>query len=95
MRTYHTPGGYQPHAKNSLFYFFSYTKVGLFISFSGCLGLLADVWGFWRVFAGPCQPTCALGLDMSIRRGLGYSGLALGCEGCEGGRKAVKVGVRL
>ena len=44
MRTYHTPGGYQPHAKDLMFYFDSYTKVGLFISFSGCLGLLA----------GPC-----------------------------------------
>ena len=29
-----------------MFYFVSYTKVGLFISFSGCLGLLAGVAGF-------------------------------------------------
>ena len=62
MRTPHTPGGYHPHAKDSLFYFLSYTKVGLFISFSGCLGLLAGVCRFWRVFAdfgGPLLvPTC-------------------------------------
>ena len=35
MRTPHTPGGYQPHAKGLFFYFVSYKKVGLFISFSG------------------------------------------------------------
>ena len=39
MRTYHTPGGYQPHAKDLLSYFVSFTKVGVFISFSGCLGV--------------------------------------------------------
>ena len=33
MRTHHSPGGYQPHAKDLLFYLVSYTKVGLFISF--------------------------------------------------------------
>ena len=34
MRTHHTPGGYQPHAKDLLIYLVSYTKVGLFISLS-------------------------------------------------------------
>ena len=34
MRTPHTPGGYQPHAKDLLIYFVSYTKVGVFISFT-------------------------------------------------------------
>ena len=33
------------------------------------------------MLAGPCQSPRALGSDMSIRRGLGYSGRALGCEG--------------
>ena len=40
MRTHHTPRGYHPQAKDLMFYFISYTKVGVFISFSGCLGLL-------------------------------------------------------
>ena len=70
MRTHHTPGGYHPHAKDLMFYFVSYTKVGLFISFSRCLGVLAGVCRFWRVFGGvggPLSlPTC-FGLDMSIR----------------------------
>ena len=61
MRTHHTPGEYQSHAKDSFFYFGSYTKVGLFIS-SG------SVEGGWRAFI-----TC-FGLDMSIRRGLGFMG---------------------
>ena len=43
-------------------YFLLYTKVGLFISFSGCLGLLAGVCRFWRVFGGvggpSSLPTC-------------------------------------
>ena len=43
-------------------YILLYTKVGLFISFSGCLGLLAGVCRFWRVFGGvggPLSlPTC-------------------------------------
>ena len=64
MQTYHTPGGYHPHAKDLLFYFLSYTKVGLFISFSGCLGLLAGVCRFWRVFAG-------FGLFQGVLRGVG------------------------
>ena len=36
MRTHHTPGEYQSHAKDLLFYLVSYTKVGLLISFRGC-----------------------------------------------------------
>ena len=40
MRTHHTHGEYQSHAKDLLFYLISYTKVGLLISFRGCLGLL-------------------------------------------------------
>ena len=55
MRTPHTPGGYQPHAKDLLFYFVSYTKVGLLIS--------VGVEGCWRVFgvlSGPCQSPGAL-----------------------------------
>ena len=54
-----------------MFYFVSYTKVGLFISFSGCLGLLAGVCRFCGclgVLAGPCHSQRALGSDMSIRR---------------------------
>ena len=39
-----------------MFYFVLYTKVGLFISFSGCLGLLAGVCRFWRVFGGVGGP---------------------------------------
>ena len=88
MRTPHTPGGYQTHAKDLFFHFVSYTKVGVLISFSGHLGVwgvLVGVWGVlagvWGVLAGSCQSPRALGLDMSIRRGLGYSGRALGCEG--------------
>ena len=42
--------------------------------------MLAGVYG---VLAGPCQSPRASGLDMSSRRGLGYSG------------QAVKAGVRL
>ena len=68
MRTHHTPGGYQPHAKDSFFYFLSYTKVGLFISFRE----FAAVEGVWLVLrgVGKCLsvPTC-FGLDMSIRGG--------------------------
>ena len=45
-----------------IYYFISYTKVGLFISFSGCLGLLAGVCRFWQVFDGfdgpLLVPTC-------------------------------------
>ena len=41
MRTRRTPGEYQSHAKDSFFYFFSYTKVGLLITSSALLGLLA------------------------------------------------------
>ena len=37
-------------------YFLLYTKVGLFISFSGCLGLLAGVCRFWRVSGGVGGP---------------------------------------
>ena len=81
MRTPHTPGGYQTHAKDLFFYFVSYTKVGVLISFSGRLGVWGVLAGVWGVLAGPCQSPRALGLDMSIRRGLGYSGQALGCEG--------------
>ena len=62
MRTAYTPGGYHPHAKDLLFYFVSYMKVGLFISFTGCLGLLAGVCRFWQMFAGfggpLLVPTC-------------------------------------
>ena len=67
MRTHHTPGGYHPHAKDLMFYFVSYTKVGL----------SAGVWGFWRVFAGfgGCLPVLA-GPCKSPRARRG-----LGCEG--------------
>ena len=54
--------------------------VGVLISFSGSLGVwgvLADVRG---VLADARGVFC-FGLDMSIRRGLAYSGRALGCEG--------------
>ena len=37
----------KPHAKDLLSYFVSFTKVGVFISFSGCLGLLGLLAG-WR-----------------------------------------------
>ena len=45
---------------------------------------------------GPLSvPTC-FGLDMSIRRGLGYSGRASGCvRDHSGQREAVKAGIRL
>ena len=50
-------------------------------SVEGCLRPSRGVGGCLGVVAGPCQSPHALGLDMSIRGGLGYSGLALGCEG--------------
>ena len=67
MLTAHTPGGYHPNAKDLMFYFISYTKVGLFISFSGCLGVLAGVCCFWRVFAGPCQAMIDRRIDAVTR----------------------------
>ena len=38
MRTHHTHGGYQPHAKDLLIYLVPYTKVDVFISSLGCEG---------------------------------------------------------
>ena len=49
-----------------------------------------------RGVGGPLSvPTC-FSLDMSIRRGLGFSGWALGCvRDHSGQRQAVKAGVML
>ena len=45
MRTHHTPGGYQPHAKDLFFYFVSYTTGRSFDLFQRAVGAVGGLLG--------------------------------------------------
>ena len=79
MQTPHTPGGYQIHAKDLLFYFVLYMKEALLISFSALWGCWWAVRGVGGLLGGVGEPLSfhkCFGKDMSINRALviGYMG---------------------
>ena len=57
MRTYHTPGGYHPRAKDLFFIIHKGRSVHLFQrvfgAVGGCLPVLAGVRGCWRALVTP------------------------------------------